>query len=148
VRGWRRSGTVALATAGALVFSTGVALGYYNAGVDAAPVTATTAGGTVELHATAVPAAPLLPGGPAVDLRVTVRNPLDAPVRVTGIAGTATGCTTPDLQVGRPAELPLDVGPRAEVTTTLTGVARLGLGSSDDCQGRALTVRYVVTAEV
>ena len=144
----RRSSTVVLVTAGVLVFGSGVALGYYNALVDASPVTATAASGTLELRATAVPSAPLLPGGPAADVRITVRNPLDAPVRVTGLTATASGCTTPDLQVAQPAELPVEVGPRAELTTTLTGVVRLGLGASDDCQGRSLTVRYAVTGEV
>jgi hypothetical protein len=144
----RRGSAVVLTTAGVLVFTTGVALGYYNALVDASPVTAVAAHGTLELRASAVPSAPLLPGGPAADLRVTVRNPLAAPVRVTGLSATATGCTTPDLQVLQPPQLPLGIGPGAEVTTTLTGAVRLGLASSDDCQGRDLSVRYVVTGEV
>jgi hypothetical protein len=148
VRGLRRSGVVVLATAGVLTFGTGVALGYYNAGIDASPVTATAGEGVLALHAVAEPSAPLFPGGPAADLRVTVRNPFDAPVRVTGITGTASGCTTPDLQVVAPPQLPLDLAARAEVTTTLTGVVRLGPAASDDCQGRALVVRYVLTGEL
>lgn len=144
----RRAATTALVVAGAVAFSGGTALGYYSAGIDGTTVTATAEAGTVTLQAVAALSDPLYPGGPAADVTVTVTNPFSAPLTVTALTAAATGCTTPDLLVGQPVELPLTVPANGTVTQRLSAAVGIGTASSSDCQGVALAVTYAVTGRV
>lgn len=144
----RRGAAVALAVASAVAFSGGTALGYYTVGIDGTSVTATAEGGTVVLAASAAPSAALHPGGPAADVVVTVTNPFSAPLEVTGLTATASGCTRPDLRVLAPGGLPFTVPERSTATQVLTGAVALGPAASDDCQGATLAVTYAVTGTV
>lgn len=144
----RRSATVALVVAGAVAFSGGTALGYYTTGIDGTTVTASAENGTVTLQAAAADTGPLHPGGPSADVIVTVTNPFSAPLVVSGLTASATGCTNPDLQVHQPGGLPFTVPAKGTATHRLTGAVGLGLVATQDCQGAGLAVTYTVTGRV
>ena len=104
---------------------------------------------TDDVSATTV--AQLYPGGTG-DVKLTINNTNDYPVRVTSIAGNGTitadtghaGCTTTGVsftdQTGT-----WDVAANGETAITLTGAASMSNASLNACQGATFTIPVALT---
>lgn len=116
----------------------------------------------VSTIASSDPTSTLFPGGSAGAVTVKVHNSNSGSIVVTGIAtrvgvssAAITGCTTPDVRFTAPTSLAFQLANTLVSRTiaaggdqefTLAGSVAMGLSSSDDCQGRTLTVPVIVSA--
>lgn len=85
----------------------------------------------------------LQPGGTG-DLVITATNPNNFAVQITSLTlGTVTGCTTPDVSLVTPSTsyLPFTIPKNAtSERLVITGALTMGVGASNDCQNKSLTV--------
>jgi hypothetical protein len=152
----RRITTPVVGAALLVVVGAGVALAYYRSNVAASGTgsAAAAATSTVTLSVTGNVATGLYPGGPGADVTFNVTNPYSTPITLTGVtAGTITlsagTCTTSALTVVSPATgLPATVNGGATASVTLTGVVKMGLGATSNCQGASFAVPFQITGKL
>ena len=104
----------------------------------------------------------LLPGGPAGDLVVKIRNLNAFAVSVTGVATKAGGtitfdsghssCSTSDanpvVTVGvPPADLPLAIAANTTATFHLSGAVTMDVAATSNCQGATINVPVTITVQ-
>ena len=154
VRRWLAAGTGVVAS----LALAGTASAYWPTG-GAASGSAASGSSLASLTTTATPAtgSPLVPGGPAVALSVTVDNPGSLAVTVTGVAldtsrgigvtGARGTCTNPPLTVVTPAGWSGLTVPANGTTgaTTIAAAVSLGAGASSGCQGATFTIPLTLT---
>ena len=144
----RRGRIVFGALATALIVSLGVgggaAFAYFSATGGYGSGHATIANGdqaiTVATNATA--GTSLRPGGTG-DLVITATNPNNRPVQITALTiGSVTGCTTPSVTLSSPTTyLPVSIPANANSSRIdIAGALAMGAASSNDCQGKSLTI--------
>jgi predicted ribosomally synthesized peptide with SipW-like signal peptide len=105
--------------------------------------------------AAGTPNTPLLPGGPAGDVALTVTNPNSFAVTLVSVAGNGTiaadgghsGCTTPGVTFTAPTGSPLPVTILANSTNQvvdLPGAASMSTASSAGCQGATFSIPVTI----
>jgi len=158
----RRVATPAIVGTGlAVVLGAGVAGAFYQSNVQstgtgtATPISADTPLG---LSATGAVGTGLYPGGPGVDVTVTITNPYTRPVTV--LAAAAAGavsatpvagqtCATHAVAVTAPSSgLPVAVPANGSVSVTLQDVAQMGTNAENGCQGATFTIPFRVSGRL
>ncbi len=161
-RAVRRVATPAVVGTGLFaVLGMGVAGAFYQSNVQstgtgkATPAAATTPLG---LSATGAVGTGLYPGGPGVDVTVTITNPYSRPVTI--LAAAAAGavqavpvsgqtCATHGVAVTAPSSgLPVTVPANDSVSVTLQDVAQMGSNAENGCQGATFTIPFQVTGRL
>lgn len=146
---------LAIALLGIAVLGTGTSYAFWAAAGSGNGAAA--AGSAVPLTTVATTASAtslLYPGGPAADIRLTVRNPNTYPVTISSVtangAVTANGgigtCATTGVALVSPTGgLPFTVPAKAagtdgSITVTLTGAAQMSNASENGCQQASFTI--------
>lgn len=151
---------VGIGTALAFVVGTGTAWGYYSGMVTQTGTgSATPAADTpLSIAATGSVSTGLYPGGPGVDVTLSVTNPHSVPVVVTAVTsgGTITAtplagrtCATHGVTLGAPTSgLPATIAAGATATVTLGGVATMGMTAENGCQGASFSIPVKVAGKL
>lgn len=158
----RRLATPAVVGTGlAVVLGAGVATAYLGTVVQstgsgsATPVAANT---PLTLTATGSVGTGLFPGGPGADVTVSVANPYEMPVDVTGVV--AAGAVVVDPLPGRTcaghgvavstpsAGLPATIPASSTGSVTLTAVVTMDANAESGCQGATFTIPFQVTGRL
>lgn len=147
----------AVASLVAIGLAAGPAWAYYRAvvsGSKTATASATSAPDmTVTITGNSV--AKLYPGGPAGSLTFSVKNnstsqalAVTAVQSLTGAPAAGSTCTTPDISLVAPTSgLPLSVPAGQTVSTTLSGIVKMGTAATSNCQGQAITLTMKLTGK-
>lgn len=147
----KRASVVAVATVAATAAAGTMAYAFWTtAGAGAGTAKATTLIAPTVV-AGAAPAGQLFPGLVANgttaggDLVVNATNPNGFPITVTITGGTFAGCATPAVSIGSPASFVLAAN-AAAAERTISKVLSMGTASSNDCQGKDITITNLVTS--
>jgi len=143
-RGRIAFGAVAVMLMAALGFGASAAFAYFTGSGGQGSGYANVANGdqAVTIATSANAGASLLPGGTG-DLIITATNPNSRPVQITAVSiGSVTGCTSPLVALTSPSTyLPVTIPANANSSRIdIPGALTMGAASSNDCQGKALTI--------
>lgn len=147
----KRTSVIAVATVGAVIAAGSIGYAFWTtAGTGSGTAKATTLVAPT-VNAGVAPAGQLFPGLVANgttaggDLVVNASNPNGFPITVTVTGGTFGGCTTTGVSIGSPASFTLAANaPAAEIT--MSKVLSMATNSSNDCQGKTITITDLVTS--
>lgn len=146
----KRASVVGVATVGAVLAAASIGYAYWTTtGSGAGTAKATTLTAAV-VNAGVAPAGQLFPGLAANgtttggDLVVNASNPNGFPVTVTITGGTFGGCTTTGVSIGSTATFNLAAN-AAAAEVTIPKVLSMASTSSNDCQGKTITITGLVT---
>lgn len=136
-----RAKTITLVTAGLVVVGAGTAWAVWTSTGTGSGTGAARSFQAITVAAGSAATNQLYPGASnAGDLTVTATNPNPFPVTVTVTSiGTVTGCTTPAVTLTATATFTLTAN-QTSASKTMSNVLSMGTTSSDDCQGKTLTI--------
>lgn len=149
----RRRSIAVVATAVVLVLglASGAAYAYWTSFGSGDGQVSTGSGQNVTI-ATNATAGSLLRPGSTGDLIITATNPNNSPVTIQTITlGTINDCTTPAITLTSPSTgfLPATIPANANnLRVVIAGALTMGLGASNDCQGKTFTIPLTVTVRL
>ena len=147
MRTFSRKATVTAVVTGVLLAASVAFAAWTASGTGAGYAKATSAQALSTVDASASTSAQLYPGGTG-DVKLTVHNPNDYPVRVTSVTGSGTitsdkgaACNaSTGVAFANQTGLTLDVAGGGTSTFTLTGAASMSNASDNACQGAVFTI--------
>jgi hypothetical protein len=152
LRGLQRRTLIVVATGAiaAVGLGGGAAFGYFTStGTGSAQATVANGDQNVTIATNATAGASLLPGGTG-DLVISATNPNPSPVQITALSiSGVTGCSDPQVSLVSPSNSYLPVTIPAHASSQhidIAGALQMTTSSSNDCQGKTLTVNLASVA--